>query len=146
GRRFSALRDGLPSASEFSDRVKLFVLNPPRSELYQKINARSEAHFKAGLVEEVSLLLEKGLPAESSALGAHAYRRVVEYLQGKRTLESAIEKSKQDVRNYAKRQLTWFRRENVAKWLNGFGDDRLIFNEAYKEIEKLLSPTPLKLS
>jgi len=50
-------------------------------------------------------------------------------LRSERTLESAIEQSKQDVRNYAKRQLTWFRRENVSLWLNGFGDDPALFEQ-----------------
>ena len=63
------------------------------------------------------------MPADSSALGAHGYRRVVEYLRGERTLESAIEQTKLDVRHYAKRQLTWFRREAGVEWLEGFGDD-----------------------
>ena len=68
-------------------------------------------------------MLDEGVPANSNALGAHGYRRVVEYLSGKRNLDSAIEQTKLDVRHYAKRQLTWFRREPGVKWLEGFGDD-----------------------
>ena len=64
------------------------------------------------------------MPANSSALGAHGYRRVVEYLKGTRSLESAIEQTKLDVRHYAKRQLTWFRREPGVEWIAGFGDDQ----------------------
>jgi tRNA dimethylallyltransferase len=63
------------------------------------------------------------LPDETNALGAHGYRRVCEFLRGERTLESAIEQSKQDVRNYAKRQMSWFRRETGVVWLNGFGNE-----------------------
>ena len=63
------------------------------------------------------------MPAASSALGAHGYRRVVEYLGGQRTLESAVEQTRLDVRHYAKRQLTWFRREPCVEWVEGFGDD-----------------------
>jgi tRNA dimethylallyltransferase len=109
---------------EFATRIKLFVLNPPRDELYEKINRRTEQHFAAALVHEVERLLAEGVPESSNALGAHGYRRVCEYLKGERTLESAVEKTKQDVRNYAKRQLTWFRREPDAVWLNGFGDEQ----------------------
>ncbi|MFL6375396.1 MAG: tRNA (adenosine(37)-N6)-dimethylallyltransferase MiaA [Pyrinomonadaceae bacterium] len=109
---------------EFSRRIRLFVLNPTRDELYAKINERTEQHFAAGLVEEVKQLRTAGVKDTTNALGAHAYRRVCEYLRGERTLESAIEQSKQDVRNYAKRQLTWFRREPDAVWLDGFGTDR----------------------
>ncbi|MEP7075452.1 MAG: tRNA (adenosine(37)-N6)-dimethylallyltransferase MiaA, partial [Acidobacteriota bacterium] len=60
---------------------------------------------------------------DSNALGSHGYRRVCEHLTGERTVESAIEKTQQDIRNYAKRQLTWFRREAGAMWLDGFGDE-----------------------
>ena len=108
---------------EFSDRMGLLVLNPPRDVLYEKINARTEAHFAAGLIYEVKQLLADGVKDNTNALGAHAYRRVCEYLKGERDLSSAIDKSKQDVRNYAKRQLTWFRKEPDAIWLDGFGDD-----------------------
>ena len=64
----------------------------------------------------------KGLPDDTNALGAHGYRRVCEFLRGERTLESAVEQTKQDVRNYAKRQMSWFRRETGVEWLEGFGD------------------------
>jgi len=107
---------------EFAERIRLFVLNPPRDELYEKINARTEQHFANGLVDEVKQLRASDVKDNTNALGAHAYRRVCEYLRGERSLESAIEQSKQDVRNYAKRQLTWFRREKNATWLDGFGD------------------------
>ena len=114
---------------EFAQRIELFVLDPPRDELYDKIDRRTETHFAAGLVEEVRTHLARGIPPNTNALGAHAYRRVCEYLRGERTLESAVEKSKQDVRNYAKRQLTWFRKESGAIWLRGFGDDPATFEQ-----------------
>jgi tRNA dimethylallyltransferase len=104
-------------------RIRVFALLPPRAELYRRINERTEAHFAAGLIDEVRRLLERGVPANSNALGAHGYRRVVEYLRGERTLESAIEQTKLDVRHYAKRQLTWFRREPGVEWFEGFGND-----------------------
>ena len=71
-------------------------------------------------------LLKQGVPANSSALGAHGYRRVVEHLNGERDLDSAIEQTRLDVRHYAKRQLTWFRREPGVEWVDGFGDDPLV--------------------
>jgi tRNA dimethylallyltransferase len=74
-------------------------------------------------VDEVRRLLDEGVPANSNALGAHGYRRVIEYLRNERDLESAIKQTKLDVRHYAKRQLTWFRREPGVQWLEGFGDD-----------------------
>ncbi len=75
------------------------------------------------MVDEVKTLLAQGVPANSNALGAHGYRRVVEYLERKRDLQSAIEQTKLDVRHYAKRQLTWFRREPGVEWFYGFGED-----------------------
>lgn len=123
GKRISDVQPQRAEPPEFASRIRLFVLSPPREELYAKINARTEAHFAAGLVDEVKQLLDAGVNERGSALGAHGYRRVCEYLRGERDLRSAIEKSKQDVRNYAKRQLTWFRREPDAIWLQGFGDD-----------------------
>jgi tRNA dimethylallyltransferase len=112
-----------PEPHESSRRLGILALNPPRSELYQRINERTEAHFKAGLVEEVRALLDRGFSPTSNALGAHGYRRVVEYLEGLRDLESAMEQTKLDVRHYAKRQLTWFRHEADVEWFHGFGEE-----------------------
>ena len=123
GAKFSALQPNRAAAPEFAARIKIFVLDPPRDLLYEKINRRAENHFADGLIEEVKYLREQGLSDETNALGAHGYRRVCEYLRGERDLESAIEKTKQDVRNYAKRQLSWFRREPDAIWLDGFGGE-----------------------
>ena len=127
GERISKQQPNRQPPPEFADRIRLFVLNPSRDELYAKINHRTEQHFAAGLVDEIKRLRESGVRDDTNALGAHAYRRVCEYLRGERTLESAIEQSKQDVRHYAKRQLTWFRRESDAVWLNGFGDEARVF-------------------
>jgi tRNA dimethylallyltransferase len=115
-------------------RIEVFALRPPREELYRRINERTEAHFAAGLVDEVRSLLNKGVPAESNALGAHGYRRVVEYLNGRRDLDSAIEQTKLDVRHYSKRQLTWFRREPGVEWVEGFGQDPLVQERIIKAV------------
>lgn len=128
GRRFSDLASERPEPPEFVRRIRLFVLEPPRNELYALINERTEQHFSAGLVEEVKHLLASGVSQDTSALGAHGYRRVCEYLRGERDLSGAIEKTKQDVRNYAKRQFTWFRRETDAVRLDGFGHEDRIFH------------------
>jgi tRNA dimethylallyltransferase len=121
--KISSQRPLRPAPPDLATRMRILALNPPRPELYQRINQRTDAHFANGLVDEVRRLLDEGIPANTSALGAHGYRRVVEYLDGKRTLESAIEQTKLDVRHYAKRQLTWFRREAGIEWIEGFGDD-----------------------
>lgn len=136
GNRLSELQPQRLESPEFANRIKVFALNPPRDDLYQKINERAEKHFENGLVEEVKLLREKGVKDDTNALGAHGYRRVCEYLRGERTLESAIEKTKQDVRNYAKRQMSWFRHQESVIWLEGFGSDIKIQKKLQSLIRK----------
>ena len=133
GEAFSRQQRNRSDPPEFVARIRLFVLNPPRDLLYEKINHRTEQHFENGLVEEVKQLIAAGVNQTGKALGAHGYRRVCEYLRGERSLESAIERSKQDVRNYAKRQLTWFRREADAVWINGFGNEAGIVDRILTE-------------
>ena len=135
GNRLSELQPQRAEPPEFAGRIRIFVLNPPRDLLYERINRRAEKHFERGLIEEVKNLREKGVRDDSNALGAHGYRRVCEYLRGERTVESAIEQTKQDVRNYAKRQLTWFRREPGVVWLEGFGDAKETQENLWKSLD-----------
>ncbi|HYO92120.1 MAG TPA: hypothetical protein VEQ40_10805, partial [Pyrinomonadaceae bacterium] len=67
------------------------------------------------------------------------YRRVVEYLRGERTLESAVEQTRTDIRHYAKRQLTWFRREAQVEWFEGFGEETEIQSKIAARVEELLN-------
>lgn len=134
GNRLSELQPQRLEQPEFARRIKIFALNPPREILYRKINDRAEKHFENGLIEEVKILRESGVKDDTNALGAHGYRRVCEFLRGERTLESAIEQSKQDVRNYAKRQMSWFRRETDVNWLEGFGDDEKTQENLFQSI------------
>ncbi len=133
GKQMSQLQPNRLEPPECASRLKIFVLNPPREKLYHKINLRAENHFNIGLVDEVKALLLNGLQDNSSALGSHGYRRVCEFLRGERTLESAIEQTKLDIRHYAKRQLSWFRGEPNVTWVDGFGDDKAT-HEAFFEI------------
>lgn len=123
GEKLSDLQQERREPPEFANRIKVFALNPPRDALYEIINARALKHFENGLVDEVKALREKGIKDDTNALGSHGYRRVCEYLRGERSLESAIEKTQQDVRNYAKRQISWFKREKGVTWLDGFGTE-----------------------
>ncbi len=134
GEKLSARLAERPAPPPHAARLRVFALRPPREELYRRIDLRAEAHFRSGLVEEVCGLLARGVPADSSALGAHGYRRVVEYLRGARTLESAVEQTKLDVRHYAKRQLTWFRREPGVEWVDGFGEDPRVLEEVARRL------------
>jgi tRNA dimethylallyltransferase len=134
GASISRQRPLRPEPSPIAARIRVFALNPSRAELYTRINERTKKHFANGLVEEVRRLLDEGVPADSNALGAHGYRRVVEYLRGQRSLESAIEQTKLDVRHYAKRQLTWFRHEQGVEWVEGFGDNAQRQEETFRRL------------
>jgi tRNA dimethylallyltransferase len=134
GARISERLADRPAPPTQAARLRVFALNPPREALHRRIDLRAEAHFRAGLVGEVQNLLARGVPADSSALGAHGYRRVVEYLRGERTLESAVEQTKLDVRHYAKRQITWFRREAGVEWVEGFGEDPAVQLEVARRL------------
>ena len=141
GRPMSAQKEKRAEPHASSRRLRIIALNPPRAELYRRINERTEAHFAAGLVQEVEDLLAAGVPPESNALGAHGYRRVVEFLLGKRDLLSAIEQTKLDVRHYAKRQLTWFRHEPDVEWFGGFGEEKWVLLSVLDALDK---PTATK--
>lgn len=120
------------------ERLHYLVLNPSREVLYERINRRADEMVGRGLVDEVRELLAKGVPPTAKAFGAHGYRRVVEFLLGKRSLESAIDQMKLDTRHYAKRQLTWWRQQPDIHWLNGFGFDSSIISEATVIVGDLL--------
>ncbi|MCD9186813.1 MAG: tRNA (adenosine(37)-N6)-dimethylallyltransferase MiaA [Pyrinomonadaceae bacterium] len=122
GNKISDLQPNRAEPPEFAERIRIFALNPPRELLYRKINERAELHFMQGLVEEVKHLRTQGVKDDTNALGAHGYRRVCEYLRGERSLESAVEQTKLDIRHYAKRQMSWFRHQEQVFWLDGFGD------------------------
>lgn len=134
GRSIMDQKGQRPDPPESARRLRILALNPPRAELYRRINERTEAHFAAGLVDEVQDLLKRGFPPNSNALGAHGYRRVVEFLQGQRDLPSAINQTKLDVRHYAKRQLTWFRHEAGVEWFDGFGEEKDILQSVLAAI------------
>jgi tRNA dimethylallyltransferase len=96
-------------------------LNPPRKTLYERLNWRAAEMFAAGLVEETRGLLEQYGPVK--ALDSLGYRQALAVLAGTMTEAAAAEAAQQGHRNYAKRQLTWFRREPEVSWLELFGDD-----------------------
>jgi tRNA dimethylallyltransferase len=109
-------------------RIIRLGLNPVRRQLYVRINDRARAMFAQGLIEETRELIARY--GRSPALGSLGYRQAAQYLDGAFTLEQAIAAASQGHRNYAKRQLTWFRREPEVCWLNGFGDDLSLRAEA----------------
>jgi tRNA dimethylallyltransferase len=96
-------------------------LNPPRKALYDRLNHRGAAMFAAGLIEETRGLLARFGPVK--ALDSLSYRQAAAVVGGTMTVEAAIEATQQGHRNYAKRQMTWFRREPDVHWIEAFGDD-----------------------
>jgi tRNA dimethylallyltransferase len=105
-------------------RILRIGLNPDREALYARINARAREMFSAGLIDEARALLARYQAARPlSSLG---YKQAIQHLRGELTLEEAVLAAQQGHRNYAKRQITWFRREPQVEWFAGFGSDEKI--------------------
>ncbi len=98
-------------------------LNPPRGELYRRLDARCRAMFERGLVGEVRRILDLGWDPESKPFQSLGYRHALEHLRGQLTLDQALALAERDTRRYAKRQWTWFHREPGVVWLDGFGGE-----------------------
>jgi tRNA dimethylallyltransferase len=125
-----AWKDGRQALTGYS--VFRIGLDPSRAQLYERINARARAMFAQGLLDETRELL--GRYGRTPALDSLGYRQAVQYLDGSLTLDQAVDAASQGHRNYAKRQLTWFRREPEVHWLKGFGDDLSLIAEAERLI------------
>ncbi|MGB9466974.1 MAG: tRNA (adenosine(37)-N6)-dimethylallyltransferase MiaA [Candidatus Acidiferrum sp.] len=107
-------------------------LMPPREALYERIYARTDAMLAAGWMEEVRGLMDSGLPGNAKPFDFIGYRELREVLRGKKKIEEARAAIQLATRRYAKRQLTWFRKEPGVYWLAGFGDDSRVQDEARK--------------
>jgi tRNA dimethylallyltransferase len=105
-------------------------LAPDREPLYQRIHARTDAMLANGWLEEVRSLLRAGLAEDAKPFDFIGYLELREVLQGRLTIDDARVALQQATRRYAKRQLTWFRREPAVYWLAGFGDDSLLQQKA----------------
>lgn len=117
-------------------RIVRLGLDPDRDALYERINQRAERMFKNGLVEETATLLKKYGEA-ARPLGALGYKQAVALIRGQLDRKTALQTAQQAHRNYAKRQLTWFRREPEVTWLAGFGDDVSVQNDAISKVAGL---------
>jgi tRNA dimethylallyltransferase len=110
-------------------RIVRLGLNPTRDALYARINRRAERMFDKGLLEETKQLLQKYGDA-ARPLTSLGYKQALQLLRGEIDRQTALQSAQQAHRNYAKRQLTWFRREPNVVWLEGFGDDPAIQEKA----------------
>lgn len=108
---------------------KYFVLNMDRKKLYDRINNRVDIMIKNGLVKEVQSLLDMGYSKGMVSMQGLGYKEIIDYLEGNCTLDEAVEILKRDTRHYAKRQITWFKRERNVIWIdkdNYANDDEII--------------------
>lgn len=101
-----------------------------RQKLYKKIDNRVDVMLEKGLVNEVEKLLDSGLSEESQSLKAIGYKEVISYLKGEISYNQMAEDIKKNSRHYAKRQLTWFRRDERIRWFNREDED--ILNQIFK--------------
>ncbi len=112
-------------------------LNPPRQQLYDRLNQRCAAMFATGLVEETRGLLERFGPVK--ALDSLGYRQALRVLRESWSNDQAVRSAQQGHRNYAKRQMTWFRREREVRWIEGFGDEAETVREAAELAEHAIA-------
>jgi tRNA dimethylallyltransferase len=101
--------------------IKIGLL-PPRAALYTRIHSRVEAMLAAGWIEEVRQLIARGIPADAKPFQFIGYSQLRAHLQGGLNKEDALKQIQQATRRFAKRQITWFRKESGVHWLSGFGD------------------------
>ena len=119
-------------------RILRLGLNPEREALYQRINERAKQMFEQGLIEETRALMHRYGEA-CRPLDSLGYKQAAQYLRGELNLEQAIALAQQGHRNYAKRQLTWFRREPDVHWIKGFGDDPDVQQKCVEQIRDFIS-------
>lgn len=119
-------------------RVSKIGLRPPRAELAERIERRAEAMFVGGIIEEVRAALARAPGKPVGPLGALGYRQARSYVEKERTLEEAVRDTQAETRRYAKRQMTWFRREPEVRWFDGFGDDPAIEEQVFDWLTKAL--------
>jgi tRNA dimethylallyltransferase len=121
-------------------RILRIGLNPDRKALYARINQRAAAMFDSGLIEETRQLAVR-YGADARPLTSLGYKQALSVINSEMSLPEAVASAQQGHRNYAKRQTTWFRREPEVHWLNGFGDEEKIRQEAQKIIASDIGET-----
>ncbi len=116
--------------------ARYFVLTDDRQKLYARIDARVDQMVRDGLVEEVRKLKEAGCTASMTSMQGLGYKEILDYLDGNCSLAEAVSRIKQNTRHYAKRQLTWFKREPDVIWIDrsAFPDEEAILQEILKNL------------
>lgn len=116
GKPFSSFNDD--NKYDIPYNIHYYVLNMDRAKLYERINKRVDDMIDNGLVDEVKKLKEKGYTSDMQSMKGIGYKEILYYLNGDISFEDAVDMIKQGSRNYAKRQLTWFRRDPRVIWIN----------------------------
>lgn len=120
-------------------RILRLGLDPDRTALYERINQRAKEMFDLGLIAETeSLLARYGNENTATPLTSLGYKQALEVIRKELSLDQAIRDAQQGHRNYAKRQMTWFRREPNVEWLRGFGDSRTLQTQALSLVAAFL--------
>jgi tRNA dimethylallyltransferase len=111
-------------------------LAPPREALYARIDARTTAMIRAGWIEEVRQLMAQGVPEDAKPFQFIGYTELRELLSGRLNESEAVSRIQRATRQFAKRQMTWFRKEADVHWLKGFGDDPAVIAAAFEVVSQ----------
>jgi tRNA dimethylallyltransferase len=111
-------------------------LDPPRELLNTQLNARTQALFERGLVDEVRRLLAAGISRGAKPFESLGYKQALQVVEGSLAIEQALESTQLETRQYAKRQITWFRKEQGVYWMAGFGNDPRVQAEALAIVKR----------
>lgn len=128
-------RSGRPALKGY--RTLKIGLSPDRDALYQRLDARCQQMFEGGLIEEVRQILARGFAETSKPFESHGYRQALQLLHGELTPKEAVFYAQRNTRRYAKRQITWFRREADLVWLKGFGEAPDVRDAAFHLVRDL---------
>jgi tRNA dimethylallyltransferase len=135
-RLFEQGRDALPGYRT----LKLGLL-PDRETLNPRLDARCAWMFEHGLVEEARSILALGFPPACKPFESHGYKQAMQLIAGELSARDAVFYAQRNTRHYAKRQITWFRRERELQWLKGFGDAPHIRQAALESVVNFLAPS-----
>jgi tRNA dimethylallyltransferase len=120
-------------------RILKLGLAPDRDRLYHRLDERCRRMFDSGLSEEVQGILDKGFSPVVKPFESHGYRQTIQMLRGELNAKEALFYAQRNTRNYAKRQMTWFRKEPDVEWLKGFGEDSHIQDKALARVRDFLT-------
>jgi tRNA dimethylallyltransferase len=130
-------REGRDALTGF--RILKIGLSPDRDRLYGRLDERCRRMFESGLIEEVQGIRNRGFPLDVKPFESHGYRQAVQMLQGELTAKEALFYAQRNTRNYAKRQMTWLRKEPDMEWFKGFGEEPHIQDAAVERVRRFLT-------